>query len=351
MHKLITAMIAVVLSVSLPVSADQIAVSADGSAVISSIGRVLYQHDPQTLEVTKRMRFDQEIEVIATSNDGKRFYVGHGVFDLTLDVVDSATGKRLSRIEDVQSPRDKTPSGALAASIESGRLAVRTETGVVVLDLASGQTLAEIELKQLDAEPFAMAFSPDGKTIVEISRQHDNDEAKEDGWVSHDTPLEETTKLVKADGKGATMRVIDVQAKQVKQTLPLFYAPDLFSGTSIGFSGNDRLTVLTYNNVNAHIGLDGTIELFRLKELAYGSGVTHGGQRFYTGSMIHSGHAYNATGEVLAEIKAAEANPGWPEYFETFAFTKDGTAYGLTSAQRIFKLNDEHAMSVVKPVY
>ncbi|PQJ28488.1 hypothetical protein [Rubritalea profundi] len=77
MNKLLIALVAMVATVH----ADSIDVNADGSVLISSTrNRVIYQHDPKTLEVSKRTRVDQDIKDLAVNADGTLIFCADGNF-------------------------------------------------------------------------------------------------------------------------------------------------------------------------------------------------------------------------------------------------------------------------------
>jgi WD40 repeat protein len=327
-------------------------VSADGSALVTATGnRVIYEHNPETLEVIKRTRTNQNVGDLALSADGSLIFCADGAFDQIVSVRDRKTGKILS-----ETPRIDQIGGfgggnaVFAVSKTANMLAYRDKQGKFsIVNMADGKTTGTIQ-HDMKVQIQLAILSPDGKTLTVISKGLDSTkEEKSGGRVNFNAKLDDIIKHEKADGKVSKILHYDTSTGKLKSELETFYDTSSHQ-TAYGFWHGTDLHIVTYGDVNATISNDGKTEIYRTKVMAYGFGATHDGGRFTVGSMINSGVLIDTKNMKQQKIEAAPANRGFPEYYRSMVFDAAGKYYGMTGDLRVFRVDGKNKMHVIKPV-
>ena len=350
MNKLLIALVAMVATLH----ADSIDVNADGSVLISSTrNRVIYQHDPKTLEVVKRTRVDQDIKDLAVNADGTLIFCADGNFGQKISVRDRKTGKILSEKNDIEQVGGFGSGGdkVFLVSKKANLLAYRTKDGVFsIVNMADGKTTATIKHDEKAAPTHVGCISPDGQTLTLISRGQDTtSEKKLGGRVKFNADLEAVLTHEKADGKASTVTTYSIASGKIVSTKEVFYDASAHQ-TAYAFHHKSDVHVVTYGDVNMRLPTTGDPELYRTTVMAYGFGVTHDGSRFAVGSMINNGALFDTGKPKKQTIEGATPNPGFPEYYKTMVFDADNNMYGLTGDLRLFRVDDKNKMYVIKPV-
>jgi RNA polymerase sigma factor (sigma-70 family) len=143
-----------------------VAFSPDGRTLASgSSGGVIRLWDTATgKEVSPRESHERETEVIALSPDGKILATASRG-DGTLRLWDVATGKELRRVAD--------PAGffCVAFSPDGKRFAAVQGRTIRLYETATGRELFQCKADEPTDEYSSLTFSPDGKRLIEGSRQ------------------------------------------------------------------------------------------------------------------------------------------------------------------------------------
>jgi hypothetical protein len=112
----------------------------------------------------------------------------------------------------------------------------------------------------------------------------------------------------------------------------------------------DEAVVITYSGLSGKIGADGTVTPFKLMH-----GLNYGHALNASHEQVAGGNLRSFSVTTLADLTGNQGKldklPGWPEYFEGFAFAADGTIYAGTSGYRVARIAANGTLEAVVPVY
>lgn len=355
--KRFTAQIIAVLTIAVaaPVQAvGTIAVSDDGSTLMTAGGYCLYRHDPATLQVIKRTRFDQGIKDIALNQDGSIYLCSYGSFGQTISIRKTATDEEIAKVEKMERISgfgnvDKVFIRAMSADI----MAFRSKKGAFHFYKASDASkITEFEHQPSQKDDILLAcISPDGKTLAVISDEIKLPKEKETekGERKKDASAELKQKEL-TDGKGSIIYRYEIATGKLLSTSTLHICPDSHMSPQCEW-GPDGITIFSYSDANASISKsDKVTRIFKAGGLGYGMGMNPKGTHIAKGSMIGSGVVLTLSDLSTKPIQGATPNPGFPEYYKRIVYDKQGHMYGLTGADRIFRVNESLTMHLVTPV-
>jgi len=321
-----------------------VAVSPDGKTVITGGQNcTLYVLDAASLKVTRRhwlgtrmgaLEFNRDGSVIVIEDDKNTVhFLGAG------DLKPVAAVKNTAYI-----------SACRSADLLAGarRRDWRGARAVCILSLNDGSEKAKMDLPA-GTQVNRVALSPDGRRLAVLTREIKSKPvpAEQPKPPEGVTGLAATEFRLKHDGKQAKLLIYEAPSGKLLNTRDLWYTSS-HRNTSLLFDGKTAV-VFNYFNVNAKIAADGTVELFRVRGLAYGRGVSSDARMFATGSLRTG--CLVTTADLANKDFRIKAIKGFPEYFAGFAFHTDGSAYGVTSCFRIVKLSKDAEVQNVVPVY
>jgi hypothetical protein len=112
----------------------------------------------------------------------------------------------------------------------------------------------------------------------------------------------------------------------------------------------DKVLVVNYTNINAEIGANGEVALFRLENgHNYGIGFSSDHTILMAGGLADG--TYTKVDGLMQTRFQADRLAGWPEYFKSFAVAADGTAYGSTSGYRIIRITAGGSYDKSAPIF
>lgn len=334
--------------------AQLLAVSGDGSVIATSgPNRVVYFHDPKSLEVTRRVRYNQPIRSLSLSSSGELVFVCDGQFEGILHVREVKTDKEIRTINELVSiPGSSGNQGSwFTGSIACDMLVVRQGKSLLVLSMKDAKDVCKIDMPAEMTQ--VVALSPDGKTLAVVTKSAPNDEDKNAAPPEGTKPGDDLFKL-QHDGMGSVLYLHELPGGKQLARHPLWFSADVGSHAIAGFVGDD-VVVMRYSPPNVRITPEGKVTTFRQPaRLGYGMAISPDGKRLAAGSMLNSGFTFtlDPADAKPTPIKPAPDLPGFPEYYDDgMAFDLQGRLYGTTSGLRVFRLNDQSEIDTIQPIY
>jgi WD40 repeat protein len=319
---------------------EAVAVSPDGKVVAAGgQNRVLYLLDAGSLAVKQRLWLGARVGNLAFSGDGRRLAVLDDADVLRL--VDLATGKEAARLP-----------GASGLVAGPDRVVVH-DTGIVskgILRIYSLADLKEVARVELPHRPAGYTFAASGKQVVVLSY---SERGTEKYVPATEVPVELTgldrlTFRQRHDGLESLLEVRDLATGKVLKQQRLWYTSD--SDSTLLAQVGETTLVFNRANVCARIEAGGKTSLFRTELfLNHGLGVSPDGKRLVAGGL-NVGYSGPAQGGPAVKFTVAPL-PGQAEYFARFAVRDDGTAYGVTTAFRVVKVDRDGKIEKVAAVY
>lgn len=322
-----------------------VAVTPDGSRLVAGgSNRVLYELDPETLEVKRRHWYGRQIMDMAFSPDGAALVVESTQI---IEWLKADTFEPFVTLE-------KGVSMAPAPRLDLVAVAVHGfPPSIRLYGFSDGQQKAEIQYDRT-VPVAAYGLSPDGKklALLHYRRQDENEEKVAQKDIPEEIrkqrgyPLE----VYKQQHDGYTSRFLVYEVATGKALLDT----KVWFGTSggghlVSWSGDDVL-VTTYHNVNARIDPEGKVTPFELgNSYNYARHATTDGKAILTGGLRKGARTLMA--DLAATTFECDDLPGFPEYYKAFTSTKDGLAYAGTTAFRVVKIDAAGKIVKSAPVY
>lgn len=308
---------------------DAIAVSPDGKFLaVGGDNRVVYVLDTATLEVNNRLPAGARVTGLAFAADGTLVVEDETQVLRRLDL----TGKVLARVEDAER-LVAAPAGDVA--LVRGRM-------TRLIGLTEFETRTVFNLGEW---PAAYAFTADGRGVVILEQGRLAEEEKR-------VPLDEYPAMLRGlareefrqrnDGRVGLLRTFGLDGKEAKQ-VRLWYTSDS-SGTTLRLRGGG-VDVLNRMNVCARVTDDATLFETPLR-INHAIGTSPDGKVLVLGGR--AGGVYDAGKPVPFELDEV---PGRAEFVTRLAVRPDGTAYGVTSAYRVFRVGREGKVERAAAVY
>ena len=308
---------------------EAVAISRDGkSLAVAGQNRTVYVLDAGTLEVKQRLRMGARIGGLAWTPDGKSLLVEEETD--TVRRIDAGTGKEQGRLADA-SGLTLSPTGDLVAVRDGKRADL---PGIRLLDSA---TLALKALLPLTERASAFVFSADGKRLAVLENGHRTTERK--------IPLSETPMALKGlarwdfqqrnDGRGAWFRVFETASGKEVRKHELWYTSDS-EGTRLAWVG-EQVAVLNRFDSCARIAVGGAATMFQTGQRSMQS-LASEGKIVWIG-----GRAGGSSGPLDGKRTAfvLDVLPGQAEFVGGWTTLADGSAYGVTTAWRVFRLGKD----------
>jgi len=321
-----------------------VAVSPDGKTVITGGQNcTLYVLDAASLKVTRRHWLGTRIGALAFNRDGSVIvieddknvlhFLGAGDLKPVAAVKNTAYISACRSADLLAGARHRDWRGAKA---------------VCILSLNDGSEKAKMDLPA-GTQVNRVALSPDGKRLAVLTReikdkQKPTEKPKPPAGL---TGLAVNKFQMQHDGKQSKLLIYEAPSGKLLKTHDLWYTSG-HQWTTLLFDG-EMAVAFNYYNLNAKIAADGTVELFRVRGLAYGRGVSPDAKAFLTGSLRDG--KYVTVENLKTKGFRIKAIKGFPEYFAGFTFHTDGSAYGVTSCFRLVKITRDAKVEKVVPVY
>jgi hypothetical protein len=318
---------------------EAVALRHDGKLLaVGGQNRVVYLLDAGTLAVTQRLSLGARIGSLAFSRDGKRLVVEDETDRLRL--LELPAGKELARVDNV-SHMLVHPAGEL--------LVVRDTLRPTQLRLLALSTLEEKGRLPLVDRPAAVAFEPDGKRLLVLSKGVPGEEKR---VPFKDAPpelkgLARVEFQQKHDGYESYLRTLDLQTQKVVRGVRLWYTSD--SDSTVLLRLGTAVAVYNRGNVCARIAADGAVTLFRTDlHFNHAIGASADGKHLFLGGMAEGwlGPPEGGRG-VHFELPPL---PGQDEFLARFA-ARGGGAYAVTTAFRAVKIDGAGRVEKVVAVY
>lgn len=342
------AALTILLATPGPATADgvsnglSVAVTRDGSRIVAGGDvRALYEIDPATLEVKRRVHLGRRVQELAFSKDG------------TVLVVESTEAMQWLDAKTLQPTRTETKIGRMSVAAEADLVAVnsrRRPWSINVLQMKTGEVTASLPYESRRSIA-GFGITPDGKRVALLYARQKNEAEKAVPYKEIPQELKGTARnefQQKNDGYTSQLVVFDVATGKTLVDKTLWYAPK--GGNNRFVWTGEVLHVIAYDNQCARITLDGTIRYFELAN-SYNYAFEASGD----GEVLLSGGLRTGTRTVLDGLKPTpfelEKIDGFPEYFKDFSIAGDGTAYGGTTAWRLIKISPEGKIVGRRPVY
>lgn len=321
-----------------------VAVSPDGKTVITGGQNcTLYVLDAASLKVTRRHWLGTRIGALEFNRDGS-----------VILIEDDKNTVHFLRAGDLKPVATVKNTAYISACRSADLLAGarprdwRGAKAVCILSLNDGSEKAKMDLPA-GTQVNRVALSPDGRRLAVLTREIKDKQklAEKPKPPAGLTGLAVNKFQMQHDGKQSKLLIYEAPSGKLLKTHDLWYTSG-HQWTTLLFDG-ETAVVFNYFNLNAKIAADGTVELFRVRGLAYGRGVSSDATRLATGSL-RTGSLVRAD-DLTAKRFRIKAIKGFPEYFAGFTFHTDGSAYGVTSCFRIVKLSKDAEVQNVVPVY
>ncbi|MBY0232442.1 MAG: hypothetical protein K2W96_24455 [Gemmataceae bacterium] len=314
---------------------EAVAPSPDGKLLaVGGQNRVVYLLDAGTLEVKRRLRLGARIGAIAWA--GKSLLVEDETDALLR--LDAETGKETGRVADA--------SGMLVAG---NLVAVRDlkrpdRPAVRLLDAA---TLAEKARFPLTERASAFAFSADGKRLAVLEGGHESPTEKRIPLRDAPPALKGLARLEfqqKHDGRASWLRVFDVPGTKELRAHRLWYVSDS-DGTRLALDGESAL-VFNRADACARIDGDGKAAMFGTGERSVQALASDGR------SLLVGGRAGGSSGALVGKRQpfSLDELPGQAEFVGGWAILPDGSAWGVTTAWRVFRVGKDGTAGKARPV-
>lgn len=324
-----------------PIGGLTVTLSPDESTLIASGDpRTLYVTDPATLEVKDRIWVETSVFSIDYNKDGS-----------VLAVHDTKDEVRLYSTSDWSLMNTIKGCYSFTVSREADIFAGYYVTDAVakIYSFSDGSEKASIQFPERTGIS-AMGLSADGSKLAIIFKDDDDEEEEKLGYSDIPKDLKGLDKdrfQLEHDGKTSKIGIYDTATGDVIKEFKTFYTST--SESQITFDG-DSIVVLNYRNLNAFISPEGEVEMFQMpSSFNYGMGFAP------DKSLVMGGGLAKASFMKVADKSFVEYSidklPGWPEYFQGFCASSDGTVYGATSAYRVIKVAPDGTVQEQKPVH
>lgn len=323
-----------------------VAVSPDGKTVITGGQNcTLYVLDAASLKVTRRHWLGTRIGALEFNRDGSVILIEDDKnvvhFLAAGDLKPVAAVKNTAHISACRS------ADLLAAARPRDWRGARA---VCILSLNDGSEKAKMDLPA-GTKVNRVALSPDGRRLAVLTREI-KDKQKPTGKPKPPaglTGLAVNKFQMQHDGKRSKLLIYAAPSGKLLKTHDLWYTSG-HQWTTLLFDG-ETAVAFNYYNLNAKIAADGTVELFHVRGLAYGRGVSPDAKTLLTGNMCTMDGSRVTVADLKAKTFRIQRIKGCSEYYAGFAFHTDGSAYGVTSNFRIVKLDKDAKVEKVVPVY
>jgi hypothetical protein len=203
---------------------------------------------------------------------------------------------------------------------------------------------------EIPYRPAAYTFAASGKEVVILSYSARGTEKYVPATEvpSELTGLARLTFRQRYDGLDSVLEVREVATGKPLKRHRLWYTSD--SDSTVLARQGEVTFALNRANICARIAADGKTTLFQTGAFVnQGLGVSPDGKRLVVGGSnrgswgpVEGGPRVRFTIDPL---------PGQTEYFARFAVRDDGTAYGVTTAFRVVKINSDGKVEKVAAVY
>lgn len=322
-----------------PLGGLAVAVSPDGETVVAAgDSRTLYVLDAETLTVKERHWLGTTVTRMTFTGDGS-----------ALIVAGSDGALQWLQTSDWQ-PNGVTAKADQAIFAHGAQLIVGKSGSkkLIIYSMTDGKKQQEIETGELRISHYGL--SPDGKRLMvwDSGATDENEPKVSYGDIPKDLKgVARDEFRQRNDGRTSTYRFYDLASGEVTQEAKSWYQSN--SSSIIGFVGDD-VVVVPYNGLSLRLAKDGSASAFELSHgLNYGSALNADHSKIAGGSLRD--YSISATTDMAGAKTQIDKIKGWPEYFESFTFAADGTAYAGTSAYRVVKIHADGSTALVKPVF
>jgi hypothetical protein len=325
-----------------PLGGLAIAVTADGQRLVcAGDNRVLYELDPEALDVKSRTRIDYSPVQMAFNQDGSRLVAESACGAVVIWETQSWT--RVAVLEGCRWVQ-VSPKANSFVCVEGGPSA----TKLVVRACDNGALIKEIALPE-GFVPHAAGYSPFGDRLAVLSAPKPAGDSEPPQYTSETAgPMLNVEAALRADGQGAHFLMFALPSGRVLADEVTFFT--VRNNSRLVFKDDDVLA-LQFSNVNAVLNASGRVKrLFAVgDEVLYGIGLAPNQRRLACG-RLRAGAVFYAAGmyAVGFDLPAME---GWPEILVSFAVTDAGPVYGATSAFRVVKLNALGSVVKTVPIF
>jgi hypothetical protein len=320
---------------------EALAVAPDGKVIaVGGQNRVIYLIDAEKMEVLRRIWLGARIGSLAFNKDGTRLAVEDETDQLHL--LDVANGKTLAKVAQT--------TGLVANSAD---LLVTRDLSERVrnrLRFLSMRDLAEIAKVELPERPVTWTLHPGGKTLVVFTGSRTGEEKR---IPPAEMPRElrglaRSTFRQKNDGLEADLLDIDLASAKITRTVKTWYTSDSDS-TQLVLAG-DLTYVFNRLNLCARIGPRGETTLLETAQsVNHALSSSADGRALLIGGL-GGGYYGPVEGGKGVEFRL-EPLPGQSEFFNRFVFQSDGSAWGVTTAYRLVRINKFARIDKVQAVY
>lgn len=322
-----------------------VAVTPDGTRLVAGgSNRVLYDLDPQTLEVKRRVYLGRQIMEMAFSPDGKTLVVES---TKAMQWLKADTFEPIETLDGVEKMSLAPAAGVVAVNHR------RNPSAIQIRSLSDASVKAQIPFDPTQTVA-GFGLRPDGKKLALLYSKRKDPEEEKVAWKDIPEELRKKRDLAlrlyqqKHDGYTARYYVFDVATGEQELEKKLWYSA-LSSMNALYWHGED-VYLVGYDNQNAKFDAQGEVTLFELSNLHnYAKAATPDGSVFLTGGLRDGSRTDAATlGVRNFRIDRLE---GFPEYYKAFSFAADGTAFGGTTAFRVVRIEKDGSLGKVAPVY
>lgn len=321
---------------------EAVAVSPDGKQLaVGGQNRVVYLLDADTLQVKNRLWIEARVGGLAFNKDGSRLVVEDEADRFHL--VDTTSAKVLKKLDHVAG------------------LVIRPGHEIVIcrdLREAGKNRLRFLSLDKLDyvgdvdvpERPVAWTFEESGKRLFVLGASRRGDEKR---ILADEVPRElrglaRWTFRQRNDGLEATVYEIDLATSKYVGEVKTWYTSD--SDTTQLARVGGRTYVFNRANLCARIEERGVTTMFETSQVVnHALGLSPDGKTLLTGAMGEGSHG--PTDEGPRTAFRLEALLGQSEFFTRFAVANDGTAWAVTTAYRLVRINKAGQLGQAVPVF
>jgi len=225
---------------------------------------------------------------------------------------------------------------------------------MLLIDMADGAEKAQLALP--DEYGMYAVMSPDARRAVVISTLQTSTEEKlqESKWPK-DLPSDLEKEMFRQEHDGSQSRIAVVELPTGKilaeQKAHWFTAPPPIHGGGFKWQ-DDGLMFAPYNGPWVHIDSNAQVKMLKAPAWCnYGLGWSLAGDFCYTGSLATYVRLHNGKEDAKEELAREQLVPGFPEYFHGFGVEADGSAYAVTSAHRMARIDKHGKVVEIKPYF
>ncbi|MEZ6096302.1 MAG: hypothetical protein R3C03_19090 [Pirellulaceae bacterium] len=319
-----------------------LAVSPDNKLLLAAgVNRVLYEVNPETLEVTNRHYINMLANEMYFSNDGGSVVVVTG--ESKVAILNPGDWKHKADIESVADVAIASEADKMVVLHRTRYDREKRFSPIAIYEMSTGKKLKEVSL-EIQGE--AIGVSPDASTIVLLSQgQKDESEPKEQA-PRELRDLERDQFDQTHDGYSSEVVWLDGELNQTARNATYYQG----RGTHGFVVSAEQAQFIVYDNECVKFSPDGSTELFRTAiSYNYGIGTSNDAQKVVTGGL-GDGMIMNMQDMTSVKFQIARM-PGYPEYFYGFTFGPDGSIYGGTNAFRVIKLSADGEVLKEQPIF